>query len=107
MAFLNLNNLDERELLPGFKVRFVHSDTMTLAYWTIDEGAELPEHSHHHEQVLAAVMEGEFEITVDGEAQIVRPGDVVVIPSNVVHSGRALTNCKMLDVFQPVREDYL
>lgn len=106
MAFFNLSKIDERELLPGFNVRFVHTDSMTLAYWTIDEGSELPEHSHHHEQVLAAVMEGEFQLTVDGEARVVRPGDVVVIPSNVVHSGRALTRCKLLDVFHPVREDY-
>jgi len=106
MAFLNLNSITEKELLPGFHVRFVHTDSMTLAYWTIEEGAELPEHSHHHEQVLASVMEGEFELTVDGDVQIVRPGDVVVIPSNVVHSGRALTPCKMLDVFHPVREEY-
>ncbi len=100
-----LEDVEVREPVPGFRVRFVHSATMTFAYWDIDAGAELPLHSHPHEQVAHA-LEGEFELTVDGEAVLVRPGVVVVIPSDVPHSGRAITDCRLLDVFHPVREDY-
>ena len=105
MAFLKLDDLEEREIVPGYRARFVHSDNVTLAYWTIDEGAALPEHSHPHEQV-ANVLEGTFSLTVDGEAREVRPGDVAVIPGGVAHSGRAVTACRIVDVFHPVREDY-
>ncbi len=105
MAFENLENIEERELVPGFRVKFVHGDTMTFAYWNIDAGARLPEHSHPHEQV-ANPIEGEFELTVGGESKVIRAGDVVVIPGNVPHSGRAVTDCRILDVFHPVREDY-
>jgi quercetin dioxygenase-like cupin family protein len=107
MSFINLNDLEEKELVPGFKVRFVHTPNMTFAYWTIKAGASLPEHSHPHEQVLATMMEGEFELTVGGEAKIFKPGDVAVIPPNAPHSGKAVTDCRILDVFHPVREDYL
>ncbi len=79
---------------------------MTFAYWNIKSGSELPEHSHVHEQV-ANVTEGTFELTIAGETKSVGPGEVTVIPSNVVHSGVAITDCKILDVFCPVREDYL
>ena len=105
MPFYSPETLQERQLLPGFQVRFVHSETMTLAYWTIREGAELPEHSHDHEQVCS-VIDGEFELVIDGEKRCLKAGDVGVIPSNAVHSGRAHTDCRVIDVFHPVREDY-
>jgi quercetin dioxygenase-like cupin family protein len=105
MAFIDLSGLEEQELIPGFHVRFVHSENMTFAYWNIKKGAELPDHSHPHEQV-ANVIEGELLLTVDGEARNMTPGQVAVIPGNVPHSGKAVTDCKVIDVFSPVREDY-
>ena len=105
MPFLNLDELEESEPIPGYRARFVHSKNMTLAYWTIEAGAPLPEHSHLHEQV-ANVIEGEFELTVDGETRRLGPSMVAVIPSNAAHSGKAITNCRIIDVFYPVREDY-
>ncbi len=105
MPFLNLDGLEESEPIPGYRAHFVHSKNMTLAYWTIEAGAPLPEHSHLHEQV-ANVIEGEFELTVDGETRRLGPGTVAVIPSNATHSGKAITNCRIIDVFYPVREDY-
>jgi quercetin dioxygenase-like cupin family protein len=106
MSFQDLKDLPEREIVPGYRARFVHSENMTLAYWEVDPGAALPEHSHPHEQI-ANVLEGQFELTVAGESKILEPGQVAVIPSGVPHSGRAITACRLLDAFQPVREDYL
>lgn len=100
-----LESVDSREIVTGFNGKFIHSENMTLAYWDIEEAASLPEHSHPHEQVVN-MLEGEFEITVGGNPLSLKPGDVVVIPGNVPHFGRAITKCRILDVFQPVREDY-
>jgi len=105
MGFLDLKSINEKEIVPGFRARFVHSDNLTLAYWEVDPGAELPEHSHPHEQV-ANVLEGKFELTVDGESRQMEPGQVAVIPSNVPHGGKAVTKCRLLDVFHPIRDDY-
>ena len=104
--YVDLSETQERELVPGYHVRFVHSQTMTLAFWRVEAGAALPAHSHPHEQV-AQVLEGRFELVVDGEPFQLGPGEVVVIPGGVPHTGRALTDCRLLDVFHPVREDYL
>ncbi len=106
MAFIELDSIGQKEILPGFSVRFVHTDSMTLAYWDIKAGSVLPEHSHHHEQV-ANVTEGILELTIEGETKQILPGEIAVIPSDAVHSGVAITDCKVLDVFSPVREDYL
>ncbi len=105
MAFMSLSDKAEREIVPGYHGRFVHSEHMTLIYWRVEPGAALPEHAHPHEQV-ANMLEGEFEISVAGETKMLKPGDVVVIPSNVRHSGRAVSACRLLDVFYPVREEY-
>ena len=105
MSYIKLADLEEREMIPGYRARFVHTEHMTLAYWTIRAGAPLPEHSHPHEQVVN-LLEGEFEFNLAGEIQRLSPGMVVVITSNLPHSGKAITDCRILDVFYPVRDDY-
>jgi len=105
MVYLDLKDIEEREIVPGYRAKFVHSENMTLAYWDVDPGAELPEHSHPHQQI-ANVLEGKFELTVDGESRILEPGMVAVIPSGVPHGGKAITSCKLVDAFYPCRDDY-
>ena len=105
MPFLRLSDIEEKRPLPGFTVRFIHSETMTFAHWEIEPGAILPEHSHSHEQVCN-VIHGEFELTISGGSRVLKAGDVGIIPSNAVHSGRALSGCHVIDVFHPIREDY-
>lgn len=103
--FLEIEDQKQNEMIPGFKARFVHTERMTISYWEVEKGSKLPEHKHHHEQV-SQVLEGEFELTVDGVKQLMVPGKLAVIPSNVLHSGLAITDCRIMDIFQPVREDY-
>jgi quercetin dioxygenase-like cupin family protein len=105
MTFLNLKDIQTREPLPGFKVRFIHSDNMTFAHWEIKKDASLAEHSHPHEQV-AHILEGEFELTVGDETRVLTPDTGAIIPPNVPHSGSAITDCRIIDTFHPVREDY-
>jgi len=102
---MKVEAIQPRELIPGTAVRFVHGDRMTVAYWHFAPQVPLPEHSHPHEQITN-ILEGEFELTVDGEPITLRGGDYLVIPPDTVHSGRSITECRILDVFSPVREDY-
>lgn len=105
MPLVDLASIPVREIVPGYAARFIHTENMTFSYLDVKAGAALKEHSHPHEQV-AHVLEGEFELTLAGEPIRFGPGEVIVIPSNVPHSGLAITDCKLLDVFHPVREDY-
>ncbi len=105
MIVTDLEEVTEKEMFPGFSAKFVHSANVTVSYWTVKAGASLPEHAHPHEQI-SNMLEGEFEMVIDGETKILKANMVTVIPSNAKHSGRALTDCKIIDVFYPVREDY-
>jgi quercetin dioxygenase-like cupin family protein len=105
MTFLHLNDLEEKEPVPGFRARFVHTDHMTLAYWDVDDGAEVPDHSHPHEQVVS-VLEGDLELNVGGTLKRMGPGSVAIVPPNTPHSGKALSKARIIDVFHPARDDY-
>ena len=105
MKVNNIEALPEKELIPGFRGRFIHTGTMTISFWNIATGAVLPLHSHMHEQVTQ-VIEGELELTVEDQTMILKAGDVVTIAPHEEHSGRALTDCIVQDIFLPEREDY-
>lgn len=102
---IHLSEIAAREILPGFSAKFIHTSSITLSYWDVKKGSVLPNHKHVHEQVTQ-VEEGEFELTVGGETNVYTKGMVAIIPSWVEHSGVALTDCKICDIFSPVREDY-
>jgi quercetin dioxygenase-like cupin family protein len=105
MPFIDLAQLTEKEQIKGFHGRAIHTGTMSFLYWTVEAGASIPIHEHLHEQV-AHVLKGSFELTVAGETKILEPGMVAMIPPHVPHGGRAVTDCELLDVFHPERDDY-
>ena len=105
MSFIELNQLPVKEVVRGYHARVFHTGTMSLMYWMVDEGAAMPVHKPPHEQV-AHVLKGKFELMVGNKTKLLEPGIVAVIPPNIPHGGKALTPCKLLDVFHPEREDY-
>jgi len=105
-AIFEWEDLEPRTVLPGLHGRFLHSGAMSFVLWVMDAGSAFPRHTHPHEQVVH-VFEGELELTVEGIATVLKPGMVAVIPPNAVHAGRALTACRAMDVFHPLREDYM
>lgn len=105
MPFLKLDEIEKKEIFPGAEARFVHTDNMTFAHWTFEAEAGFPEHSHPHEQVVN-MIEGEFELIIDGTPKRLKPGHVAIVPPNAIHSGRSISACRIIDVFYPPREDY-
>lgn len=103
---LTLSTITPKEIMPGYHGKLVHTERMTMVFWDVEKDAVVPEHQHEHEQIMH-VIEGEFEFTLDGETQVYQKGAIVPIASNLSHSGRALTPCRLLDVFSPRREAYM
>jgi quercetin dioxygenase-like cupin family protein len=105
MGFIDINKIVEKEPFPGFRGRFFHSATMTIAHWNIKAGSSAPIHTHIHEQTVD-VLSGQLEFTLDGEVKILGSGQGAIIPSMVPHGAKAITDCVVIDTFSPVREDY-
>ncbi len=104
-VFQNFSDLIPKEILPGFVGKLIHTETNSFNFIEAAAGSGFAIHSHPHQQ-CSFVFEGEFELTVGDTTQILNSGTFAVIPSNVPHGGKAITNCRLLDVFSPVREEY-
>ena len=94
-----------RQLAPGFRGRYAHSDQVTQGLIEADKDAAIPDHSHPHEQ-WTMVMAGSLELTVAGVPHLLTPGKVLYIAPHERHSARAVTDCTIFDVFHPPRDDY-
>ena len=105
MPFIDTHSLDVIERLPGWYGRYFHSQSMTFAHYDFRGGSTIHEHFHPQEEVYE-VIEGELEVTIDGIAQIAKPGLVAVVPSNVRHSVKALTDGRAIIVDHPVRPEF-
>lgn len=102
---MNLSEIAPKEIMPGYHGKIVHGERMSVVFWEVAQGAEVPQHQHDHEQIMH-VMEGTFEFTVNNHTQNYEAGDIVIIPSNQPHKGKALTACKLMDFFAPARTEY-
>jgi quercetin dioxygenase-like cupin family protein len=104
MPFIDTNSLNVIERLPGWFGRYFHSANMTIAHYDFKRGSSIHEHHHPQEEVYE-VIEGELEMTIDGETRIVRAGIVAIVPGNVPHSVKALTDGRAIIVDYPLRRD--
>src|ERR1700677_3729622 len=105
MTFVDTSSLKVIERLPGWFGRYFHSANMTFAHYDFKQGASIHEHFHPEEEVYE-VIEGELEVTIDGVARIARAGVVAIVPANVRHSIKALTDGRAIIVDYPRRRDF-
>src|SRR3984893_4666081 len=105
MPFVNTSSLPVIERLPGWNGRYFHTANMTFAHYDFTRGSSIHEHFHPEEEVYE-VIEGELEVSIDGVAQIARAGLVAIVPGNVRHSVKALTDGRAIIVDYPVRREF-
>ena len=86
--------------------KIVTGEREMLAQIYLKRGAVVPMHSHESEQITY-VLQGALKFLVDGEEIIVREGEVLHIPSWVEHQAEALEDTFELDMFSPIRQDWL
>ena len=106
MPFIDYNSGKKIQIWEGIVGTIAHSEQGTYCRFTIENGSVLPVHSHVHEQ-WCHVLEGELEFDIDGEKRLLTAGMSAFIPSWAPHSAVAHTECKVIDCFTPVREDFI
>jgi quercetin dioxygenase-like cupin family protein len=104
-VFNNFADIETKEMTPGFFSKIIHTENNTINFLEVKAGYTSALHQHVNHQ-CAFVIEGEFELTVDGVSQVLNTGTFAIIPPNVIHGGRAITDCKLIDIFNPPREDF-
>ena len=77
-----------------------------MAQIYLKRGALVPQHAHESEQ-MTYVLQGSLRVLVGGEEVIVREGEVLHIPSGMPHQAEALEDTFELDVFSPIRQDWV
>lgn len=93
------------DVAPGWDGRFVHTQNLTVARWIVSAGTKLPAHAHPNEQITI-VLSGEFEFRIGETITLAGVGCIAVVPGGVEHSGVAVSDCELMDVFYPKREEY-
>ena len=93
--------------LDGIEMKtLVHGERTLMATFRLAKGAQLPLHAHPHEQT-GYLVSGRIRLHIDGTSHTCDPGDSWCIPANAEHGADILEDAVAIEVFSPVREEYL
>ena len=109
MTTVRLHRWDEialEKITEMVSQKIIAGERELLAQIYLKRGALVPVHAHESEQ-MTYILQGALRVVVGGDEITVREGEVLLIPSGVPHQAEALEDTFELDVFSPVREDWL
>ncbi len=105
--FTNHSNDGYNSVLDGIEQKtLVYGDKSLMVEFRLKQGAVLPMHSHPHEQ-SGYLVKGRIRLTIDNQVHDVVPGDSWCIGGTQLHCAEILADSVAIEVFSPVREDYL
>ena len=106
MSLFTWDKIPKEKLQENISRKIISGEKVMVAHVFLKKGAIVPSHSHESEQ-LTYILEGLLELSLPNEVFRLGEGQVLVIPSNVEHSAVALENTLDMDIFSPIREDWL
>jgi len=105
--FYRKDDTGYRQVADGVHLKtLAHGEKTLLCEFRIQKGGRVPEHSHPHEQT-GYLVSGRLKFIVGDETFEADPGDSWCLHGDVVHAAEVLEDSVMVEVFSPVREDYL
>ena len=106
-VFIEDSEVSWEKVAPGMKRKIMaYDESLMLVRVQFDQGGVGSVHQHHHTQITH-VESGVFEVEIAGEKKVLKAGDVFYIPSNVLHGAVCLESGVLIDVFSPMREDFI
>ena len=109
MATMTVHRWDEialEKITEMISQKIIAGEREMLAQIYLKRGALVPMHAHDSEQ-MTYILQGALKCLVGGEEVTVREGEVLHIPSGTPHQAEALEDTFELDIFSPVRSDWL
>ena len=104
--FIDESGREPMELAPGVRTRTFWGENILLSRVEVEPNQIMPLHTHPEEQG-GIILEGEFEIGMGGEVQVLKPGDMYIIPGGVEHYAKAGNKgVRALGIYSPVREAF-
>ncbi len=100
------SDIPEEQINPLIARRFITADRVTMAHFVLKRGSVVPQHSHENEQV-SYIISGALKFILEGREIVVKGGEVLQIPPHVPHAAEAIEDCVAIDVFSPVRQDWV
>jgi quercetin dioxygenase-like cupin family protein len=101
------NQRGYRLALPGIERKtLVYGDRTLLTEFRMRKGSTLPRHAHPQEQT-GYLVSGHVRLSIGRRTVVVRPGDSWSIPGHTQHGAAILAESVAIEVFAPIREDYL
>lgn len=105
--FYKINDDGYRQVLPGIKLKtLAYGQKTSFTEFKMKKGSILPKHSHINEQT-GYLIKGRINLTVRNETFEAEPGDYRCIESNIEHGAEVIEDSVVIEVFSPLREDYL
>ncbi|HMB22964.1 MAG: cupin domain-containing protein [Chloroflexota bacterium] len=94
-------------VIKGISIKtLVVGEKTLLSEFHMEKGSQLPMHSHPQEQT-GRLLKGRIILTIADEKAELNPGDCWIVPGNAMHCAEILEDSVAIEVFSPVREDYL
>ena len=105
--FYKCDRAGYRQVLPGIDLKtLVYGEKTLLAEFRLKQGSRLPRHAHPQEQT-GYLIAGLIRLSIGNETVEMGPGDSWNVASNVEHGAEIIADSVAIEVFSPVREDYL
>lgn len=105
--FINDSDIGWEDLGGGLKRKIMsYNENMMMVKVAFEKGGIGTLHSHFHTQ-MSYVDSGTFEITIADDKKTLRKGDAFYIPPNIIHGALCLEEGILIDIFNPLREDFL
>jgi len=105
--FVESDSIEWQIMAPGVKRKILsYNKNLMMVRVEFDKGGIGSLHQHYHVQ-MTNIEKGVFEVEINGEKKVLKAGDVFYVPSNLIHGVVCLEEGVLIDVFNPMREDFI
>ena len=106
-AFGSFNDIEPYEFAPGVRIRAVGGEQVLMCRVVYEPGKRVPSHAHEHTEQVMLILDGEVDMTVEGEERTLRAGDTVLVNRGLEHELYSESGCTFIEALAPVPLDHV